>query len=705
MADDLGFDFTLKTPSEPTVPTADELRPRPREGLAARLDEISRLRQRDADTDRTAVFILGIGAVFCLLMLLILALAQPRGGEIRLSEQLLSETPLQSPPADIWTPAADIEFASLADLPPALRETVASLDAASRATLGSDLIGAASSLATLALDRSVSVAPGTFFSPVSSILSRVSSSLEPRLAPTDMASTVRPAFRAPRSAPSTKPVQPSAAVSEASPLAASSAGQAAGTGRVSGVRTLPPRLPGRSTDRASAGRALVDLVGQAGEIMPEAAQVELGMRVLRALETSPVGGRTDFATPEGRRGKLYATDLRAETSQRLVRRDARIAKLPSTLRIDTGWMVAREDTGLRPAMSAGTEAARVRLAPGIPMERLATLSDAYGARWYLVGSGGIGVGYVPADEVMPAELYQGTLGDPLAISVDDAIVDAVTATTVCRGLYVQLDGIEAQGSSFCREASGDWRAEGYGAPAVMPVARNAALWSGDGPVRLEQAAMLAIQSDAPGGDDGRGPELARELNRLLSEAPANEVQSIELAGGTVVTVTLDTPRDAMRSMTIARNAEVMPLPSGMRFEAGWLEALDPVVVRSVPADMPGSALTEIQSGRFVARLAMYESAAGGSWYLVGEDGIGVGFVPMTSMALADTAIPGKRADLTLTRVVRDQVRAGVPCRDMVMRVAGTTRQFSGCRAADGGWVLERDLGGWLDVLPMAVQAK
>jgi len=347
------------------------------------------------------------------------------------------------------------------------------------------------------------------------------------------------------------------------------------------------------------------------------------------------------------------------------------------------------------------------VATGLPIERMASLEDPYGVRWYLFGQEGTGIGYLPAQEVMPAELYSGELSAPLELAIRDTVVDAVEATTSCRGLYVQIDGVEPKGTSFCRGASGDWQAEGFGEPAVMPVARNAKLWSGDGPVRLEEAAVLAIQADAPEGDDGRGLELARTLRHWLSTAEAGEEKRLILRDGTPVTASFGPYRDEMRSMTIARTADVTPLPSGMRFETGWLEALKVTGLQAVPSPTAGAELARLDRGRLIEKLAMFESAAGGSWYLVGLDGTGLGFVPMTAMALADTpeATDPRIAVLTIGRVARDQVRAGVTCRDMSLTVARISRAFSGCRAADGGWVLEADMGGWVDVMPMAVRAQ
>lgn len=692
MADDLGFNYPEKTPSGLRATEVDALRPGPRRGLAARLEEIGQLRERDQEADKTAVFTLGIGAAFCVLMFFILVLAQPRGSSLSYAGEPVEVASLTPPPVEeIWRPAPSVELASLADLPPALQETIAELETPSAAlavamnqtlmTLASSVVGA----------RGTPAVDPVLMSPVASAISVLAARIEPELLRSSLS------VPTPRSAPSVKPSPP------ASTRSTPQGTTGLPSGRTPSVQTLPQRLPQRTNDRASAGRAVIDLVGLAGEIMPEAANRDLGARVLRTLETAAVGGQTDFVTPEGRRGKLYAAEIRTETRERLVRRDARIARLPKTVRVEAGWLASDTVMQIQPSMSA-TGSAFLELPVGTPVERLASMSDAYGERWYLVGSEGVGVGYVPAEAVVPAEFFSGPLGDPQLIDVPSTVLDPVSATTDCRGLYVQLEGIDDQGSKFCREASGDWRAEGYGAPAAMPVARNVERWSGTGPVGLEDAAVEAIYTDSLAGDDGRGVELERAINAWLTSAPVGRAQTLELSDGTLVTATLAEPRDELRSMTIARNAEVMPLPSGMRFEAGWLEALDAVSVRAVPAQTPGSTLSEINAGRLVAKLAMYESAAGGSWYLIGQGGVGVGFVPMTAMALANAGEPDQEARFQMTKTVRDQVRAGVQCRDMVLKVGTTTRHFSGCQAAEGRWILERDLGGWLDVLPMATRA-
>jgi hypothetical protein len=694
MADDLGFTLALPKPETRPAPPIDPLRPMPRQGLGARLAEIERLRESDRDEDRAVIFCLAIGATFCLLMLALLFLSQPRGEAVEMPD--FPDAP-QASAAEIWTPAPLIELADLPVEPTStlggvVRETAPELSDALMREVPEPEVTAAS----LAAPAPTRVRP----EPVATEPVRPDA---PSSKPTPPEALV--AARRAESRRASAPISsPSIAPQTAGP--GSDTPAAGSAGRSAGVRVIAPRAPSRATGRASAGRAVIDLVSLSGEILPPAAESDLAARVLRTLETAPVNGLEHFRTPEGRNGKLYVTDSRIDTSTRLVRRNAAIAQLPASVRLEAGWFVAREPTALR-AVPGHSPGGLAPVSTGVPLERMASLEDPYGVRWYLFGQEGTGIGYLPAHEVMPAELYSGELSAPLQIALGDTVADAVEATTSCRGLYVQIDGVEPKGASFCRGAAGDWQAEGFGEPAVMPVARNAKLWSGDGPVRLEQAAVLAIQADAPEGDNGRGAELARMLRHWLSTAEAGDERRITLRDGTLVTARFGPVRDEMRSMTIARTADVTPLPSGMRFETGWLEALTATRLQAVPAPTQGAELARLEPGLLIEKLAMFESAAGGSWYLVGLEGIGLGFVPMTAMALADApeANDPRIVGLTIGRVARDQVRAGTLCRDMSLNVARTSRALSGCRAADGEWVLEADMGGWVDVMPMAARTQ
>jgi hypothetical protein len=205
MADDLGFTYARPTVQPTVLPAVDPLRPTPRRGLAARLAEIERLRERDRDEDRAVIFSLAIGITFCLLMLALLFLSQPRGNAIDLPafpEQAAAEV------EDIWTLAPVIEIADLSPLP------ASTLGEAADAVVPDDASLSVASVLIRALLEDINAAAAAF-----------QTEFQPRTRPEPVPDAVpRPA------APSTKPVPPEAMVAarRPAPTRASAPGAAPG---------------------------------------------------------------------------------------------------------------------------------------------------------------------------------------------------------------------------------------------------------------------------------------------------------------------------------------------------------------------------------------------------------------------------------------------------------------------------------------------
>ncbi|MEL7482675.1 MAG: hypothetical protein AAGJ29_14095, partial [Pseudomonadota bacterium] len=166
-----------------------------------------------------------------------------------------------------------------------------------------------------------------------------------------------------------------------------------------------------------------------------------------------------LVTVNSSRGDRFSISLersRQGLRQLPIERDENVAPLPDDIVLQGGWFAATQRTPLRPTPAADGAFRSRMLEPGVQIQRLGTVTDRYGDRWYLMGQRGVAVGYVSPADVTPSGAYEGALKAPYARGHGATITDTPSVFTRCRTITIGWYGEAGDVRQVCRSALGHW---------------------------------------------------------------------------------------------------------------------------------------------------------------------------------------------------------------------------------------------------------
>lgn len=493
------------------------------------------------------------------------------------------------------------------------------------------------------------------------------------------------------SAPSVKPSVPRAAprAVESKPSVSSPPSARATASPLKPRRAMPARMFSGRMDPGSAAQIVNGLAQQSGPALTRTEQFWLARDAERVFENELDGRSVSLKSRQGQRVRVTLKKSAQIQREFTLARAAEIADLPHNMVLEGGWYAARRDVTLHASAVLGTGLKHRVLKHGEMIERMATYTDRYGSRWYLMGQRGLAVGFLSPADVTLAGAYKGILGNPYAASQGQRVHETRTVYTTCRESFVGPEGGLVQRLNVCRDGNGHWVAYDEGKLST----RQASL---AGPF-LPQAntASAIVLAEATGDPVAYHAFGNRRFRRRFQGnlATARFAQTTEqvLPNGDPIKFTFGETYQHEALAPLKRVEALMPVSGKLRVDAGWMKASIGASLRASPDYLAQSLGSDIPAGRAIETMGHVAGVRGGEdWVLVGRSGVAFGYVPAHKL----TEIEGRVSPHAFANVrgaaVADLVTTVSTCRIVNYETIEGTGQFDACQQADSSWALKTE---------------
>ena len=456
------------------------------------------------------------------------------------------------------------------------------------------------------------------------------------------------------------------------------------TGRV------PTRMFDGHFERGSAALTVNAVAAGMGSTLNKSERNFLARDVERALDNEVDGRHVSLKSARGDRIALSFSHSGQELRQLTVARESGVAPLPRNMVLEGGWYAARSDVQLRATPSiSGTFSNRI-ISRHTLIERMATITDRYGDRWYLMGRNGVAVGYMSPADLMLAEAADQPLGLPYNRRHGNVVNEVLPVYTRCRTVFVGPLGETRQKMDVCRNAKGNWIGADQG---IVPVRHANAR-----PEPIVLASAVGASPELVPFEDRR---VRKALTPKLVYARAGQVIKQTLSDGRDVELTLGPKYEANRLVPVVRLEALGRIDKPMRLDARWMRVPGGASLRATPDYLATLNVGAIPAGHTVQTIGEVEDDRGESWILVGRNGVGFGYVQRQElMPLAgNTAL--RAVSSARTASVVDMVESVTDCRSVAYEGAGLEGTFTACQQPNGQWALsaEPELRQLVDVEP------
>ncbi len=444
--------------------------------------------------------------------------------------------------------------------------------------------------------------------------------------------------------------------------------------------SVPVRVFDGRFERGSAALVVNNIAANMGGALNRTQQSWLARDVERALDNELDGRNVSLKSDRGDRIGVLFADSAQELRRMPVARERSVAALPDQMVLEGGWYAARRDASLRPTPSVSGTFSNRTVTKGALIERMATVTDRYGDRWYLMGQRGVAIGYMSPADLVLAGAAEGPLGLPFERRLGETVQDMVPVFTRCRTVFIGPLGETRQKVDVCRNAKGNWvgAQEGY--------------------VDLQQAATPRPEPIILASAVGQSPELEpfedapvrKSLTPKLVYGRAGQVVKQELSDGRNVEMTLGAKFETTRIVPVMRLEALGRIDRPVRLNARWMRAPGGARLRATPDYLTEVSGAALPPGSAIETIGTVSDDRGEDWVLVGRKGVGFGYVQRQElMPLAgSTALQAVPSQHTAAAV--DLVEAVTECRTVDYLGAGLDGTFTACQQPDGHWALSAE---------------
>lgn len=449
---------------------------------------------------------------------------------------------------------------------------------------------------------------------------------------------------------------------------------------------VPVRLFTGSMEVGSAAAFVTSIAQQSGPALNESEQLWLARDMERVLDNEIDGRSVSLKSRQGQRVRVTLQSSQQVQREFSFARASEIAALPHNMVIEGGWYAARKDVSLHaaPALNTGLSH-RILKRDGL-IERLATYTDRYGDRWYLMGQRGMAVGFVSAADVVLAETHTRDLGLPYGASQGKRVNEIRTVYTHCREALIGPEGGIVQAMKVCRNPNGNWVAHHEGTISTREASLAGPLMPKAG---TASAIILAEASGDPVAYHAFGNRrFRRRIQADLATAHPGQTTEQVLPNGDLIRFTFGERYSSEGLIPLIKVAALGDAPSRLQVSAGWKKAPIGARLRPTPDFLSNGDLGEIPAGRAVETLGEVIGIRDDKWVLVGRSGVGFGYVPADKLVPIDGRVSPYAISNTHGMTIAVLTDAVSKCRSVEYEMLKGTGRFEACQQVNASWAIK-----------------
>ncbi|MEO9969810.1 MAG: hypothetical protein ABJG15_08300 [Hyphomonadaceae bacterium] len=442
---------------------------------------------------------------------------------------------------------------------------------------------------------------------------------------------------------------------------------------------VPVRMFDGYYERGSAALIVNTVAADMGSTLSKTEQSWLARDMERVLDNEIDGRDVSLKSERGDRISVMFWQSGQELRRLPVSRERGVAPLPKQMVLEGGWYAARSDVSLRATPSQAGAFNNRMISKDTLIERIATVTDRYGDRWYLMGRDGVAVGYMsPADLILAGAVGE-TVGLPYNRRHGEVVSELLEVYTRCRSVFVGPHGSTRQKMDVCRNAKGNWVGASAG---VVPVQQANA--------RPEPIVLASAVGQSAELAPFEAAAVQKQLTPKLVYGRAGQVVKQKLADGRDVELTLGEKYQATRIVPVMRLEALGRIEKPVRLDARWMRVPGGARLRATPDYLTTMTVGAIPAGQTIETIGAVEGDHGEDWVLVGRNGVGFGYVQRQElMPLAGStalrAVPSQH-----TAAVVDLVESVTDCRSVAYTGDGLDGTFTACQQPNGAWAFTAD---------------
>ncbi|WP_018997870.1 superantigen-like protein SSL4 [Hirschia maritima] len=457
-------------------------------------------------------------------------------------------------------------------------------------------------------------------------------------------------------------------------------------------------------------QTIIDALFANGTYLAGNEQKQFAYNVRHAAKTTADGEINTVVTQNGTRVDLHFLSTQNEVRPTFITRSDKVEPLPRYMLLQDDWVRVANPTKLYAAPTQFDQTVLRSLSLSTSMERMGVVTDSSGEQWSLIGQNGVAIGYVPSADLTSLSGTGTTSVNAFKTNISSSVIERIDVSVPCRDYAMTVNGTGSMHSA-CMTPDGDWMSkEGAASGLSYTTAPPTTSFTSSTPTIVSD---LAYRPPAPErtelSEDAEAILFKQEtLRRDARHGQGSASQRIGSLFGQVdakSAVSISSPDGRIGELEFEANPELQKISSStsqVTLKTGLVQLDKQVRLMNAPAGTIVPEAETVMRGDVLEAISVSTTPTGESWTLVGENGVGYGYVrtdytsSMSTQNVESTRLyDGFNAAQALggAPAVSDAVEvnfqpAAPECQTAVYDAGGESGTLKACLQPNGTWTAE-----------------
>lgn len=473
-------------------------------------------------------------------------------------------------------------------------------------------------------------------------------------------------------------------------------------------------------------QTIIDSLFANGAYLSSKEQKQFAYNVRHAAKTTRDGEVNSIVTQNGTRVDLHFLNTQNEVRPTFVTRSDNIEPLPRYMLLQDDWARVVTPTQLFAAPRQYDQKILRNLPLSTTVERMGSITDSSGEQWSMVGQKGVAIGYVPSASLTSLADTGAQTIRPFTTSISNNVIERIDVSVPCRD-YTMSTGGTGTMHSACMTPDGDWMTkEGAKSGLSFTSAPTTPLTS-TVPTRSSVSTVTPVTKIAPIAttaptvnsiSSAQRSSLSKEAEAILFQpetlrrdarhgmgSASERIGSLFGQSSLAKAVSISTPDGRIGQLAFDEKAGPTKTAQAnqIALTSGLVKLDKQVRLMNAPEGSVVSEADTIMRGEVLEAISVSQTPNGESWTLLGENGVGYGYVltDYTSDAPAFTTATSERYDgfnnaaalggspkSSTNTVEQAELPAGISCQTATYATGGETGVLKACLQPNGMWTAE-----------------
>ena len=381
-------------------------------------------------------------------------------------------------------------------------------------------------------------------------------------------------------------------------------------------------------------QTIIDTLFANGTYLAGNEQKQFAYNVRHAAKTTADGEINTVVTQNGTRVDLHFLSTQNEVRPTFITRSDKVEPLPRYMLLQDDWVRVANPTKLYAAPSQYDQTILRNLSLSTNMERMGLVTDSSGEQWSLVGQNGIAIGYVPSADLTSLSGAGTTSVNAFKTNISNTVIERIDVSVPCRDYAMTVNGNGSMHSA-CMTPDGDWMTkEGATNGVSYTTAPPTASFTSSSP---SIASDLAYRTPAP-----ERTELSEDAEAILFNqkslrrdarhgqgSASQRIGSLFENVDTSAAVSISSPDGRIGELEFQAKPKLKQVSAttpSVTLKTGLVQLDRQVRLMNAPGGTIVPEAETVMRGEVLEAISVSTTPSGESWTLLGENGVGYGYV-------------------------------------------------------------------------------